>query len=575
MSSWARASTSAAILALGAVALPSSFGRFGWTSTPVAPGFRFSETGFAAEHPNADTFRWGHVPPSWKVDAVSERAAHYESGGLRLESDLRAPGFVAESARGIDLETSALLEPLLTTQSATFGPGIEGPASPWVLVTLGDAQPPILACGLDAPLQAVATGAAGRWVVRLQGARRIRFALPQGLRPVEDRTARTLGSLASRVSAEAALWSAETPRLQSVEAREEQGSIVAVFTYDRPGAVVPPALLLAKEAGCQVQTVTGVRQVAAPMPDGPTAFSLEPKLVVRLPFHPFAPGRAVATGYPGASATDDSATQVLLGSLCFGPGQAEARAAVREGLVATLVRGKQPMTGVMIGYGPDGAGSYPIALLALLRRLQAGPGDPANPSRNELLWAFDPRSLSLWLPGQEAAEAQAILALALSLETAPERRLYSSFLALGLVARSELARYRSKHGLAAASESVPALRPLARRLCGLPEADPWIRACDSPLRVHSAPSTAAMDPGGILRWDSGGELAVFELSAPAPVALEGLAGTRCSVTGTEQFFRLEARAGKAGQGRVRLTMDRFDRLVPRWPGWPQWVQGLR
>jgi hypothetical protein len=445
-----------------------------------------------------------------------------------------------------------------------------------VLVSLADGQPPLLLSGIGGALSATTSGGPGQWSIRIEGAQRIRATLPQGVRPLPDRTARTLGALANKVGTEAALWTGEAPELLAFEARLEDGAVVGVWRYDRPGAVLPPAVLLAKEAGCEVETLTAVRPVAAPLPDGPTAFSAEPRIVLRVPFRPFAAGRAVVSGFPGVSAVDDSATNVLLGSLLFGPGSAEARSVVREALVSTLVRGRQPLTGEMVGYGPDGSGSYTIALLALLRRLQAPQEDDGNPSRNELLWSFDPRAMVLWLPGDEAAAAQALLCLALSLEPAPVRRWQGAIAGLGLVAEAELPKFRAKHGLPAEGGRRCQLRPVVRRLAGLPEGDAWIRACDSPLRMLVAPESAALTAGPGLRWQSLAEPTVFELSAPEPIRASAAdAGTTVSGTGTRQYFRLEATRTTPGVAEVSLQMERFGRWVPTWPGWPDWTQGLR
>lgn len=556
----------------------SSFGRFGWSHDPVAPGFRFDASGFSADTDSADRLLWGGST-AWRVSELSDRHAHYvpvTQGILAgLESNLRAPGFVMEFTAEASLSASVLLEPILTIKEASFGPGIEVPESPWVVVSLGPGQPPVLAAGLDAPIRAKVSGKAGSWTIRLRGPKRVRFCLPRGHVPVPDRTARTLGAVAKAVDQTQSFWSAEAPSLLALDVHEESGSIVARWQFDRPGSIVPPAVLLAKQAGCPIQVESLVRLVEAPLSDGPTAFADEAVLTIRFPLLPFAPGTPLVRDVP-ASLGAMSPSQVFLGSLFSGIVSEEDRVLAREGLAAGLTRANQPVTGVPIGFDGSGKGSLTVALLALARRLRSDAENDENPSRNELLWAQDARDQTLWLPGQEAADATGVLALELALEARPARRLAGSMLATGLVAQGVLSVFREKYGLRQQRVYRSRYEPLARRLAGLPQGDGWIRALDSPLRIVGG-AKARLGPGGLLMVEVPPSLSrEFSVLSPSKVVIESVdPDSKVAVTGTVNYVEVMLNRTKPGTAVLKITMDRWEKQVPAWPGWPDWLQGRR
>jgi len=542
----------------------------------VVPGFRFEARGFAVDADNADWLDWGS-PVAWKVEDLSDRHAHYlpsTPGPIeRLESNLRAPGFVVSFSGEASLQSKALLEPILTIKEASFGPGIQVPEAPWVAISLGPNQPPVLAAGLDAPIHAKVSGSAGGWTLHLTGPKRVRLSLPRGHLPLADRTARTLGAIAQAVDHSREFWIAEAPALMTFDVREEGGSLVAEWKFDRAGAVVPPGILLAKQAGCPIQVESLVSLVNAPLDDGPTAFTAEPRLTVRFPFHPMVEGSPLVRDLP-ATRGKMSPLQVFLGSLFSGLVSDEDRLHAREALVGSLERVEQPITGVPLGFTGESKGALAVSLLALARRLRADPSSDDNPSRNELLWAHDERSLTLWLPGQEAADAMAVLALELTLEPRVERRLAGSMLATGLIAQSAVPKFREKYGFRQDRHFVSRLDPLARRLLGLPQGDAWVHALDSPLRLVGKVD-ARLGPDRLLLVEvPGGQGVNFTLLSPSKVEVESVEpDANVSVTGTVNFSEVVLGRKRSGTAILKLKMDRWAKQVPAWPGWPAWLQG--
>ncbi len=544
----------------------------------MVPGFRFESRGFAVDADDADWLDWGS-PVAWKVEELSDRHAHYvpsTQGPIeRLESNLRAPGFVVAFSGEASLQCKTLLEPVLTIKEASFGPGIQVPESPWVAISLGPSQPPVLAAGLDAPIHAKVSGRAGGWTLHLTGPKRVRLCLPRGHLPMADRTASTLGAIAQAVDHTREFWIAEAPALMTFDVREEGGSLVAEWRFDRAGAVVPPGILLAKQAGCPIQVESLVRLVNAPLDDGPTAFTAEPRLTVRFPSHPMVEGLPLVRDLP---ATPDkmSPLQVFLGSLFSGLVSDEDRLHAREALVGSLERVEQPITGVPLGFTGESKGALAVSLLALARRLRADPSSDENPSRNELLWAHDERSLTLWLPGQEAADAMAVLALELTLESRVERRLAGSMLATGLIAHSAVPKFREKYGFRQERHFVSRLDPFVRRLLGLPQGDAWVHALDSPLRLVGKVD-ARLGPDRLLLVEvPGGQEVRFTLLSPSKVEVESVEpDANVSVTGTVNFSEVVLGRKRSGTAILKLTMDRWAKQVPSWPGWPVWLQGPR
>jgi hypothetical protein len=578
LNSWVRASTSALLCCAAlACARAESFGRFGWGTVPVAPGFRFDASGFASDTATSDWLRFERAMPEWRPEGLSERGAKFVpagSGPVRaVESDLRSPGFVLERSGPLRLACSALAAPLLSVPEATFGPGVDAPAARWLLLTLDHGQPALLASGLDGELLAGVEGSPGQWRIVLSGAKRIRFCLPAGVRPLPDRTAGTLGRLASRIRGEEDRWCSEAPRLVGLDLREEPDAVVAVWRFDARWAVIPPAVLLAKEAGVPIEVLSAAEPADAPMPDGPTAFSWEPRIAIKFPLKRPGVGRAVVSGLSASLAGGATELQAVLGGLFLGPFGAAERRAVRDSVLARMRKADHPATGVPVGYDASGDGAMDTALLALVRRLADDSADAANPSRNELLWTLDPASFRLWLPSDEAAEAGVLLALCLALEPSPRRSLESAMLASGTVARWQLPKYRAKHGIVAGPEPVAGMLPVARFLAGMPESDPWLRALSSPLRCVAGPAEASFGADGRLEWlGSKGRPQAFGFLTPKPVeAAAGANVSAVSATGTGEYLEVVATPASDGPASLLLKMPRSDRLVPRWPGWPKWL----
>jgi hypothetical protein len=296
---WARTSTSG-LAAVFVVCATAQSGRPPADAWPSVPGFVLDATGFRAGSSGADTFRFTESARGLRAVERNDKRHVFGLAGevSHLLVSARSPGFEAAWRNRFALGLTGVAGPVLTVPGASFGPGAPTAPVPWVLVTPGPGQPAVMVVPLGGPAAFVVEGKPGDWTLRTEppGPGAFRFCLPDGLRRIEGQTPAELGALVARVVPAAGHWSAPTPTLKSARLEQAPTGLKAVWTFDRPGAVVPMPLLLAREGGYGVRVLTDIVPGRADLPDGPVAFCRENRLAVEFPLDPVPPGRALFRG---------------------------------------------------------------------------------------------------------------------------------------------------------------------------------------------------------------------------------------------------------------------------------------
>lgn len=532
MTKWGRRLLAGLLLCLASLAIGNPFGRFGFGPIPAAPGWRLEDGALRPDRQGADWLRFARPLRDVKALALSPEAATYSCRGgpgqpSKLRASLSLPAIELFFATGAELGSTFAGEPFLTWDQGSVGPGVPTPAARWVIVSYPAPQPPVLIVSLSGPVSFAWRGSPGAW--RLQTDKRwggwLRFALPQGVHVAETHSAAQLGALAVAMRDREAHWALPAPRLLGFEARDEDCGLVAVWRYDRPGAMVPPCLLLARLAGYPVEIRSAVESPRAPTQDGPAALTKEPRLVVFLPARRAPFGRAVTVGAIAEPSGPFSLTDgPLLGRLAwanlFASRSAEA-ASQAVGLLADyIVQAQQyvePHTRQRVPYSAAGEGLDQAGVFAILEAALAhgeSGQDPARPLRASLMWRFDPFTCSLGRPHVDRE-----LSVALALETRSDWRALGALLYASGVARQIRPAWLVRNGLGDAP---------AFEACW---ADAWAdllyrprRGADSlfsPLRL-TGPGTlrAALDPRGArLSWTSDVR-SVLWLAGPGPLSFE-------------------------------------------------------
>jgi hypothetical protein len=524
---------------LAGISAAQSFGRFGYSSLPPIPGFRLSAAGFRSSSEGADTLAFPTELSGFKATEVSDRAALYsgpEVAGMpsKIRVNLRSPGFSMYFPQGMRLKCGALQYPHLSWSEASVGPDVPTAKSPWVLLSFQDKQPPVLFVFETGPVEMVTQGRASDWSVstREPYAGWVRVCLPLGHYGSPGTSVSLLGGQVKEVMQSIAVWTAPTPSLIDFEVRSDAESVTAVWTFDRPGALLPPAALLARAGGYPVQILSGVRTTGADLWDGPVTVTAEAKLAIKFPMLRVPLGRSLALGavpsnlIATASPFDvPSLSELALTSLLSGRDHIVQGAmdTVTEMFLLQASLVVEPHTQRKLPFSATGAGADLAAAHALVeqcRTLNAGLVGRENPMFAQVAWRRDWYSWLVWAEDQRTSRrASALMAVAGAFCTEPERRLEAAMLQSGLAAERALAIYRERRGFG--NERKDLIEPLFNVRAGLflTMQNRFVDSLLSEVRIVSEQAvTAESTPEGVaLRFnaESGahGTLA-FEIGRP-------------------------------------------------------------
>ncbi len=460
------------VVLAAANAQPQAFGRFGFSETPKAPGFLIDGQGFRAVQSGADTFRFAK-PVRFHRDRSSAESAGYScdlfAGDPQdVTVNLRAPGFEMVFPYGVDLHLASLNGPNLTAGDATYGPGTPAPESKWILVTFADRQPPILFVFIDGAQELQVTGSSGQWRLKTSTVRpvRLRICLPFGLDASTSNDVASLGKLAGEIKGHEDVWTRPAPVLQSTSYQADDKGVKVVWRFDKPGAIVPPAAILAKAAGYAVELTSPVLDIGHGTEEGPLVFSQSAEFSMHLPVRAVPMGRSIVQGrleFKPASVsplpTSDT-VELALASLVGCRSDASATAASRalEEFFSKTAMALEPQSPGRLTYAGDGGGMESTAASALLLQATSTgmPTERRTPALlTSLLLRFDPMDWRLWVDGTARSRADAIAGLAAALDGDWATRAAGAMLHAGLAARQVLGRYLKGHGYPGASDTLP------------------------------------------------------------------------------------------------------------------------
>jgi len=496
------------------------FGRFGYTQYPSVPGFEIDGKGFRARQSRADRLEFATALPEFRATEVSELAASYVLGGKnrtpsKLRVQLLSPGFELLFNNGFSLETSSLQGPFLTWGEASVAPPYPTPRVPWVVVSFKDAQPPILISFLGKSCSVRVSGRSGAWRIENAGAFQgwVRIALPAGIRPIATTDVSQLGMVASSVKSLQDFWIQVAPKLLRREVRPYADGLLATWTFDRPGAVIPPAAFLASLGGYQPVVASVSRRVDSPTEEGPLSFCVEPKLTIRFPARRFSVGRSLVTGKPMPNEPPKAApfeipglVQLALTNLLSLSGDVQRGAS--EGLLGDYLLGAQvevePHTGQKLPFEASGKGIDLAAAHAMLAQsVQLSSGSNAAPHGilTSVLWRRDWLTWRIHAPSEVTARrASILLSLACAMSTDPEMRLNGALFQTGVAAERGLSVWKQENRFQTGRKNfIEPLLSLRNELyfAGLETAssDKFFWSLHSPVRILQAPPFFAKQEG--------------------------------------------------------------------------------
>ncbi len=523
-----RRSISATLIAsLACVALSQGFGRFGYSESIAIPGFSVGRDGFKVNHPAADTFRFDSSAKLWKPVATSELSQTVFLGTAprapsKLRVELLGSGFSVYCETGFSFTLSALSGPFLSWPDGSVGPDVPTPKAKWVLISFRDAQPPVLLGFLGPPCAVEVSGKSGRWRIRSEGAYRgwIRVVAPLGIVPFAAHGASQLGAAVQRIKASATYFSDPVPRPISFETIEDAQGVEAKWTFDRVGAVVPVAALLAPLGGYPLRILSQVKRLEGYNESGPVSVCEGNDLTVRLPVRRIPTGRSVSVGAigsepPGSISTLDISGIVELALFNLSSQRDKIARELAEDTFAEFLGEAayevEPFTGQRLPFGPSGKGMDIAAAHALLLQ-SVTTSERATSEPNSLLtsitWRRDWLTWRVWCSDPALSRrTTALAAIAGAICPEPSRRADAGMFQAGLAAERGLAAWRRRLGQNPGPGSF--LEPLLALRQGffalespLASDKGFVRSLQSEIRVYGelAVSAAIRDGQLVLSW---------------------------------------------------------------------------
>jgi hypothetical protein len=491
---WALASS--VLLAASASAQP--IGRFLTDQLPQPVGFVLDETGFRADALGADRVQF--LQPVSALAAIrrtpwlGEYDTHGAGGGpISVRVNHRAPGFELSFPGPWGLRIDSLSPPILSNFEGSYAPDVPSSPASWTVLTFDRPQPPLIIGQLSGEQQAIVSGRPGSWVVQgsAEEPQTIRIGLPLGFESFSGRDVEGLGRLVQRIRRMEAPWTQPAPRLVSESVELSDDSVLVRWTFDRAGALIPPALILAKAGGYPIQLTGEVMGQESWTREGPQAFAPGAVIEARLP------RRSNPAGRPLTQAPGDAFG--LAGSL----------GARGEGLLAAIEAREK-------GQPATDAGA--LAIFA---------GRTMDGAR---------------LRGESLEEAR-MAAVAGACLAGPEAAMQGALARAGVAAAIGLNRGLIRRGLPPGPRA-----PEPGILRALYEADEearlWVLALQSPVRVFSLGAWTAekREDGWALRWTPPeGPNIPGVVSLPAGIAAAGLSNA-------------EVELKPSAEGRQRLTI---------------------
>ncbi|MBS1709298.1 MAG: hypothetical protein JSS65_11350 [Armatimonadetes bacterium] len=409
----------------------------------------------------------------------------------------------------------------MTWAEGTVDGGFPTPEGKWAVLSFDDKQPPILLV-FERPVALIATGKAGEWKLGTTKPYKgwVRFCLPFGQKKITS-TAHDLGLVAKEVVQHEAFWTGPAPELLHVDIKQEGDHLVAVWTYDRPNAVIPVGVLFARQGGYPLRSLTGVVDTAADLFEGPVSYCPEAKMSVTFPCRRVPLGRPLVVG---PTKLDLPATVSGLDAQGVAELALSSLTADRPMSLVEMVRGagdefshgllasREPVTDSPQTLGADGNGIDLLAAQALAQQTGAW-AEGSDSQRNT--WLADVLKRRDWwtwtlaaADAQQSRKASALASVAAELCPEIDRRLSAAMLHAGLAAQTVVQAYQGKRGFPTVEMGKAA--PLTRMRTGLFSEGPALTTTDkslatlfagvrvlSPTQVHV---TAEKD-GYVLWWE--------------------------------------------------------------------------
>lgn len=592
------------LVAASAVAQGPTFGRFGYVSEAALPGWRMNQVGFQATAAGAANFTFPSKTAEWQPVETSPMRQTLRLGkatpGMpdRAILHLDAPGFSLRFSDGFEFAVDSQDSPFLSWSAGSVADGVPTPMAIWILVSFRSAQPPVLLSFWGGEASLLVEGSAGAWRIRSAEPFKgwVWVLQPLGGLPTPVSGAADLGRLVGLAKQHETIWSMPPPSLVERKIESDDQSVTATWRYDRPGALVPVAALMASLGGDPCRVLSEHKRLSGPSEEGPLAIATVPEIRIRFPARRIPPGRFLASepeGTPEWIAPADAGFESVVTSAL---GLLSARAsdkALRDGelelsrYLRTVRNTIEPWTRMRLPYDAKGEGLESLAAHALLLEALriAQPVSEFNPLMSHAVRRLDWHSWQPWgVAANERRRASAVLALAGAFSSLPVRRLEAAMLQAGLSAERSIEHWRMQRagvfGQPKLLEPLEAARKLLYSLeAPIPE-ELFASVLFSPLRSDNRRSLRLVLEDGtptLSWWNYDGLPGSLALFAPGAMRLGGLSPNLQSavLTKSDGLTVLQFRPADAGLCGSALIWPVGSPPIPALPAQPSYSESLR
>ncbi len=575
-------------LALGALASlgwGQAFGRFGYTEAPRQGGIIVDRSGFVACQSAADKFSFSKPSVLWRpLKTTDTGQSVLLTGGSRLpvkaKFNLLAPGPELYFESGMRLDLGSTAAPYVTWNEGSAGADIPTPDVSWVLISFKNPQPPVLLVFRDAQASVTLSGRPGDWHIITERPFRgwVRVVLPFGTEAIAAGGAAALGHQSERLMKSLADWTSPAPVLTGFSVKGDSDGVSASWSFDRPGALVPTAALLAPEGGYGLKLLTKPKVLDGETDDGPRSAVTGRSLMMRFPIRRIPNGRALGLGdikieAPATMSEVDIPSVADLALECLLAARDASVQKMGDDTLASYLNGAdyapEPCTAQSLPYRADGQGIDIAASQALLMQalsLSTKPSSEENSLLTSLAWRRDWVSWQFGLPSEvRARRASALGAVAGALCPEPSRRMEAAMLEAGLAAQRALDLRLLRKGTAVPARIEPFDWLRGAIFGDLKHAETTAAQFSSHTRVFGEdPITLTKSPGGIVVNWTAPDTRPHVITFVSSYALKFLNGSLRSldVSSALGTYSLRVVAKEAGLAQFKLILPAWATALP-------------
>ena len=432
-----------------------SFGRFGFLGYWRLPGMTVSKIGIQSEVPGAYMLRFNQPAKTWRAKVTNPYSQTVALSGIlncptKLSANLLSPNVAVDFAHGFSLVIHCQMAPFLTWKDGSVASNVPTPELNWVLISFGESQPPVLLSlpkGVQIGFKVV--GKAGTWRIFANAAYSgwMKVGYPFGDTSLVTTTASAMGDMVNKFLPNKGIWTQDAPKLLGTKVSANGIGVSGEWVFSS-APILPPATVLARDGGYNLQILSKIKLLGCSTQEGPMVASLSRHVKIWFPDRKIPPGRylAMTEHPPKLQESSHLYSQFIdLGLELLSSNRSLAMVGMAEddfqNMLVSAQFDTEVWTGDRVTYDVNGNGLVETSAIAFLNECVSAGIQPGNAMLTSIVWSRDWYS---WLPLENQAQnktqrrSAAICAVAGAMAQDPATRLDSCLFEAGLAAQAAL-----------------------------------------------------------------------------------------------------------------------------------------